>query len=90
MVNKLENFKYKTNNFIIIKQILLIIYYTKIKMAVPKKRASKSKSNSRKANWKRKAYLSSQKALSLAKSVLTNKNTNFIYINDSAKMDSIS
>lgn len=50
-------------------------------MAVPKKRTSKSKSRSRKANWKRKAYFSSQKALSLAKSLLTGKSNNFIYIN---------
>jgi len=35
-------------------------------MAVPKKRTSKSKKNSRKANWKRKAAKSAQKSLSLA------------------------
>lgn len=51
-------------------------------MAVPKKRTSKSKSRSRKANWKREAYFSSKKALSLAKSLLTGKSNSFIYLND--------
>nr|YP_009294513.1 ribosomal protein L32 [Asparagopsis taxiformis]AOM65996.1 ribosomal protein L32 [Asparagopsis taxiformis] len=51
-------------------------------MAVPKKRTSKSKSKSRKANWKRQAYLSSQKALSLAKSILTDKASSFIYLSN--------
>nr|YP_009296651.1 ribosomal protein L32 [Apophlaea sinclairii]AOM65791.1 ribosomal protein L32 [Apophlaea sinclairii] len=49
-------------------------------MAVPKKRTSKSKSKLRKAKWKRKAYKEAEKALSLAKSVLTNKSKSFIYI----------
>jgi large subunit ribosomal protein L32 len=48
-------------------------------MAVPKKRTSKSKKNSRKANWKKKAEKASQKAFSLAKSVLQNQSTSFIY-----------
>ncbi len=48
-------------------------------MAVPKKRTSKAKRNSRKANWKRKAAKSAQKSLSLAKSVLQGKPTSFIY-----------
>lgn len=51
-------------------------------MAVPKKRTSKSKSRSRKANWKRKAYYASKKALSLAKSCLNTKSRSYIYIND--------
>nr|YP_010902394.1 ribosomal protein L32 [Hypnea nidifica]WCH54249.1 ribosomal protein L32 [Hypnea nidifica] len=51
-------------------------------MAVPKKRTSKSKSKSRKANWKHKASFQSQKALSLAKSLLKGKNSSFIYIED--------
>ena len=50
-------------------------------MAVPKKRTSKSKSKSRKAQWKRKAYLQSKKSVSLAKSLLTGKSTSFIYVN---------
>jgi large subunit ribosomal protein L32 len=49
-------------------------------MAVPKKRTSKAKSRSRKANWKRKAYNASKKAISIGKSILSNKNTSFIYI----------
>ena len=52
-------------------------------MAVPKKRTSKSKKNSRKATWKRKAKKEAQKALSLAKSVLRGQTTSFIYtLND--------
>nr|YP_010337625.1 ribosomal protein L32 [Dixoniella grisea]UNJ17210.1 ribosomal protein L32 [Dixoniella grisea] len=42
-------------------------------MAVPKKRLSKSKTNSRKSQWKRKAVPESRKALSLAKSILSGK-----------------
>ena len=48
-------------------------------MAVPKKRTSKTKRDSRKANWKRKANKAAQKSLSLAKSVLQGKPTSFIY-----------
>jgi large subunit ribosomal protein L32 len=48
-------------------------------MAVPKKRKSKAKKNSRKAIWKNKAVKEAQKALSLAKSVLKGKTTSFIY-----------
>jgi large subunit ribosomal protein L32 len=48
-------------------------------MAVPKKRTSKSKKNSRKANWKRKGYQAAQKSLSLAKSMLQGKTTSFVY-----------
>ena len=48
-------------------------------MAVPKKKTSKSKRNHRKAHWKRKAALEAQKALSLGKSVLTNRSNSFIY-----------
>nr|AIA21443.1 50S ribosomal protein L32 [Neopyropia fucicola] len=48
-------------------------------MAVPKKRTSKAKKNARKANWKNQARTEAQKALSLAKSVLTRKSNGFIY-----------
>ena len=48
-------------------------------MAVPKKRTSKAKKNTRKANWKRKGYYAAQKSLSLAKSMLRGKTTSFIY-----------
>ena len=39
-------------------------------MAVPKKRTSKSKKNSRKSNWKKKAVKSTAQALSLARSII--------------------
>jgi len=48
-------------------------------MAVPKKRTSKAKKNSRKANWKRKSYQAAQKSFSLAKSMLQGKSTSFVY-----------
>lgn len=48
-------------------------------MAVPKKRTSKAKKNSRKANWKKKGYTAAKKSLSLAKSMLRGKKTSFIY-----------
>ena len=48
-------------------------------MAVPKKRTSKTKRDTRKANWKRKANKAAKKSLSLAKSVLQGKPTSFIY-----------
>lgn len=47
-------------------------------MAVPKKRTSKSKS--KKAIWKNKAKISSQKSLSLAKSLLTGSSNSFYYV----------
>ena len=59
---------------------LLFNLFIIIHMAVPKKRTSKSKSG--KARWKHKAFYSSQKALSLAKSILTNKATSFVYLNE--------
>nr|YP_009019534.1 50S ribosomal protein L32 [Gracilaria salicornia]AHH24502.1 50S ribosomal protein L32 [Gracilaria salicornia]UAD87522.1 ribosomal protein L32 [Gracilaria salicornia] len=49
-------------------------------MAVPKKRTSKSKCKSRKAQWKHKAYKTSQKSISLGKSIITGKANSFIYI----------
>jgi large subunit ribosomal protein L32 len=48
-------------------------------MAVPKKRASRTKKNKRKANWKRKAKIAAEKSLSLAKSILKQKTNSFIY-----------
>ena len=42
-------------------------------MAVPKKRTSKSKKNSRLSNWTKKATLQAQKAFSLAKSIFNKK-----------------
>nr|YP_010470998.1 ribosomal protein L32 [Synarthrophyton patena]UVF62827.1 ribosomal protein L32 [Synarthrophyton patena] len=57
-------------------------------MAVPKKRKSKAKARSRKANWKRKAFHSSIKALSLAKSSFSMKSNSYIYILDNLNTDS--
>nr|YP_009394257.1 ribosomal protein L32 [Leptosiphonia brodiei]ARW62819.1 ribosomal protein L32 [Leptosiphonia brodiei] len=48
-------------------------------MAVPKKRTSKSKSRSRKSIWMNKASSTANKALSLARSLMTGKSTSFIY-----------
>jgi len=48
-------------------------------MAVPKKRTSRAKKNSRKANWKKKANKAAQKAFSLANSVLRSQKSSFIY-----------
>ncbi len=39
-------------------------------MAVPKKRRSSSKRDIRRTNWKKEAFLTTKKALSLAKSVI--------------------
>ncbi|NER20340.1 MAG: 50S ribosomal protein L32 [Symploca sp. SIO1C2] len=54
-------------------------------MAVPKKRTSKMKRNSRKSNWKRKGYHAAQKSLSLAKSMLKGKANSFIYSIDTSE-----
>ena len=56
-------------------------------MAVPKKRTSKMKPNTRKANWKRKGYYAAQKSLSLAKSMLKGKTTSFIYSLETETME---
>lgn len=48
-------------------------------MAVPKKRRSKSKKRIRKAIWMNKAKGQAEKALSLAKSILTGKAKGFFY-----------
>lgn len=48
-------------------------------MAVPKKRTSRSKKNSRAATWIRKANKQAKKAFSLAQSILTGKSKSFIY-----------
>jgi large subunit ribosomal protein L32 len=56
-------------------------------MAVPKKRASHSKKNSRAATWIKKADKQAQKAFSLANSVLKGKSTSFIYSNSVPSID---
>ena len=86
-----RSFSYSTNSAFIKIKILVILTFKLIcysiieiikklrKMAVPKKRTSKSKKNARKANWKRKSYKAAQKSLSLAKSMLRGKTTSFVY-----------
>jgi ribosomal protein L32 len=54
-------------------------------MAVPKKRTSKSRTSQRKAVWKAKARQASQKSLSMAKSILKEKASSFIYKDDLEK-----
>jgi len=56
-------------------------------MAVPKKKTSKSKRNSRRATWNRKANIQAQRALSLGKSVLTNQANSFEYPSDDDEDD---
>ena len=56
-------------------------------MAVPKKKTSKSKRDSRKAHWKRKATFEAQKALSLGKSVLSGRSNSFVYPQDEEEDD---
>ncbi|MGB7083924.1 MAG: 50S ribosomal protein L32 [Phormidesmis sp.] len=56
-------------------------------MAVPKKKTSKSKRNSRKATWNRKAAVQARRALSLGKSVLTNQSNSFEYPSDDDEED---
>ena len=57
-----------------------MILTKKKKMAVPKKRTSRSKKNSRAATWIRKADKQAKRAFSLASSVLKGgKSSNFIY-----------
>lgn len=61
-------------------KLISIFYLFIFFMAVPKKRTSKAKTRSRKANWKRKALLEAKKAISLAKSSLTMKSNSYVYI----------
>lgn len=51
-------------------------------MAVPKKKTSKSKRDSRRAVWRRKAAVEAEKALSLGKSVLTGRSNSYVYPQD--------
>jgi len=48
-------------------------------MAVPKKRTSKAKTRSRKAQWFKKARLASLKAISLGKSIATGNSNSFVF-----------
>jgi large subunit ribosomal protein L32 len=53
-------------------------------MAVPKKRTSKTKRKSRFANWTHKAEIQAKRALSLAKSIVNNNTTSFVYSSEVA------
>ena len=52
-------------------------------MAVPKKRTSSSKTKSRHATWVNKAVIQRERAISLAKSVLSNNSGSFVYLDNS-------
>jgi large subunit ribosomal protein L32 len=64
-------------------QFLIIMdcfaYFPENPMAVPKKKTSKSKRDMRRANWRRKAAVEAQKAISRAKSILTGRAEGFVY-----------
>ena len=51
-------------------------------MAVPKKRTSSSKNKSRHATWVNKAIIQRERAISLAKSVLSKNSGSFVYSSD--------
>ena len=55
-------------------------------MAVPKKKKSRSKTKSHRANWLHKASLAAKKAWSLAQSVATNNSNSYI-VEKSTKED---
>jgi large subunit ribosomal protein L32 len=48
-------------------------------MACPKKKTSKSKRDMRRSNWKRKASLQAERALSIGKSILTQRAQGFYF-----------
>ena len=54
-------------------------------MAVPKKRTSSSKTKSRHATWVNKAVTQRERAISLAKSVLSNNSGSFVYLDKTNK-----
>lgn len=56
-------------------------------MAVPKKKTSKTKRDSRRAHWKRQAEFQAQKALSIGKSVLSGRAKGFYYPTDDDEDD---
>ena len=51
-------------------------------MAVPKKRKSRSKTKSHRANWLHKASLAAKRAWSLAQSIATNNSNSYIVDTD--------
>eukprot|EP00628_Pelagophyceae_sp_CCMP2097_P002314 CAMPEP_0184100186 /NCGR_PEP_ID=MMETSP0974-20121125/12205_1 /TAXON_ID=483370 /ORGANISM="non described non described, Strain CCMP2097" /LENGTH=122 /DNA_ID=CAMNT_0026403111 /DNA_START=46 /DNA_END=414 /DNA_ORIENTATION=- len=57
--------------------------------AVPKKRTSKMKTRSRKANWLAKARLQRMRALTLGRSILKKSSTSFVYNPDAADDEAV-
>lgn len=58
--------------------------YPVVIMAVPKKKMSKARSRRRYAGWLRKADAQAAKAMSLGRSILTQRNSSFYYPNAAA------
>ena len=56
-------------------------------MAVPKKRTSSRKTKSRHATWVNKAVIQRERAISLAKSVLSENPGSFIYSSNNSAID---
>ncbi len=56
-------------------------------MACPKKKTSKSKRDIRRSNWKRKAGLQAERALSIGKSILTERAQGFYFPEKDAEAD---
>lgn len=56
-------------------------------MAVPKKKTSKSRRDSRKSNWKKKVLKKVFFAISLGKSLKNNETFNFIFSKDAYQSD---
>ena len=83
---KLQNLLSLLDESVFVK-LLVLLDYLKYYMAVPKKRQSRQKKNSRRATWIRKANKQATRAFSLANSVLKGKSTSFIYAFDTEESD---
>lgn len=59
-----------------------ILYILVYHMAQPKKKMSKSRRDSRRANWKNKLHKQVLFAISLGKSVLSSKDSKFVSVYD--------
>ena len=74
---KLKNLLSLLDESVFVK-LLVLLDYLKSYMAVPKKRQSRQKKNSRRATWIRKANKQATRAFSLANSVLKGKSTVYL------------
>ena len=83
---KLKNLLSLLDESVFVK-LLVLLDYLKSYMAVPKKRQSRQKKNSRRATWIRKANKQATRAFSLANSVVQGKSTSFIYAFDTEESD---